>query len=306
MRYYLGIDGGGTKTAYLMADENGTEVAALTQTGCSYREIGMEAVVQLFAEGIAKVAGEAGVRPNQIVCTVIGLPCYGESTKNDTKVVEAIERLFDGRKVIVVNDVKLGWAGSLGMMPGINIVAGTGSMAYGENGRGVSARSGGWSTFFGDEGSCYWLGRRTMELFYKEVDCREPRGKLYRVMMKYLDIQDPVEAIDLLEQNYIPFRDKVAFLQRILLQAANEGDEAAISLYREAAQELFLMIESVANALKLVEKPFVVSYSGGLFHAGRFVLPVLEEKVSKIGGCLKKPAFSPVQGAVLLARKSGI
>lgn len=304
MKYYLGIDGGGTKTAYLLADEERREIAAFAQGGCSYREIGIGKVVSQLAEGMREITRMAGIEPGQVSCTAIGLPCYGESTKNDAILEEEIGKLFPGRNYVLANDVKVGWAGSLELKPGINIVAGTGSIAYGENAGGGSARSGGWSPFFSDEGSCYWLGRRTMELFFKEADGRADRGALYSRMLARLGLEDPVDLVDVLEENYVPFRDQVASLQRILLEAADAGDKAAIRLYEEAAEELFLIVKSTADSLGLDGEPFAVSYSGGLFHAGKYVLPLLKKRVSEIGGYLKEPSLPPVWGAVLLAEQA--
>lgn len=304
MKYYLGIDGGGTKTAYLLTDERDTEVMSFTQSGCSYRELGIDGVVRQISQGMSQLLAAAELSPEVVSGIGLGLPCYGESRENDCLLEQEFARLFAGKKYVLANDVKVGWAGSLGLKPGINIVAGTGSIAYGENAKGESARSGGWSTFFGDEGSCYWLGRRTMELFFKEMDYREPRGSLYSVVMEHFGLTDPVDAIDLWEREYVPCRDQVAALQKLLLRAAEDGDGAAIRLYEEAVKELYLIIRSTASALQLGGESFAVSYSGGLFHAEPFVLPQLKEYVSGLGGYLKKPMFSPVQGAVLLAKKA--
>ena len=303
MKYYLGIDGGGTKTAYLLADETRKEIASITQGGCSYREIGISKVVKQFSEGIATITRMAGIEHGEVSCTAIGLPCYGESTKNDAILEEEIGKLFSGRKYVLANDVKVGWAGSLELRPGINIVAGTGSIAYGENADGRSARSGGWSSFFSDEGSCDWLGRRAMELFFKEADGRTERGTLYPQMLARFGLKNPVELVDVPDQDYVPFRDKAASLQRVLLAAADTGDKAAIRLYETAAEELFLIIRSTAENLGLGGEAFAVSYSGGLFHAGKYVLPLLEKRVSEIGGYLKEPSLPPVWGAVLLAEQ---
>lgn len=303
MKYYLGIDAGGTKTAFLLAGEDGRAAAEAVLGGCSYKEIGTGGVGKLLREGMESVLKQAGISFGQIVCTAVGLPCYGESLQGDQALEAEVRHVFAGGDYLLANDVRVGWAGSLDMQPGIHVVAGTGSIVYGENAQGVSARSGGWSTFFGDEGSCYWLGRRTAELFFKEADGRIARGALHKLVWERLGLERLTDAVDILEAEYAPHRDQVASLQRILLEAARAGDLAAACLYKEAAEELFLMIESTARALDLGGEPFAVSYSGGLFHAGEFVLPVLERKVSGIGGYLKKPSHDPVWGAVQLARK---
>ena len=303
MRYYLGIDGGGTKTAFLLADEEGREAASSVMGGCSYREIGTEGFGRVLREGIEAVLRQAGVSFEQIVRAAVGIPCYGESPAGDEALEKELRRVFAGCDYMAVNDVRVAWAGSLDMQPGIHIVAGTGSIAYGENAAGCCARSGGWSTFFGDEGSCYWLGRRTAELFFKEADGRVPRGALYERMWRRLGLKHLTDAVDILETEYAPCRDKVASLQRILLEAARDGDPAAVRLYGKAAEELSLLVEGTARELHLGEEPFAESYSGGLFHAGAFVLKQLEQNVSHIGGYLREPSHDPVWGAVQLARK---
>ena len=90
-------------------------------------------------------------------------------------------------------------------------------------------------------------------------------------------------------------------MQRILYMAAKAGDISAIELYKEAADELFMLIHSLAYRLGLIGSEFPVSYSGGLFHASEFVIPHLIDKIDAIGARLVKPRYTPVQGAVLLA-----
>lgn len=304
MKYFLGIDGGGTKTAYLLIDKTGNEVFTLETRGCSYKEYGMETVIRELREGMLHCLSQIKETPEALIGVAAGLPCYGESPKNDEKLKQLLTKELEPVPVYLTNDVEVGWAGSLGLEPGINVVAGTGSIAYGKNSRNVSARAGGWSTFFGDEGSCYWLGRRTMELFSKEADKREEEGPLYEIIMKEFQLSDPMNFIDLMEQEYVPYRSKVASLQKLLLKAANAGDLCARELYRQAAAELGKMINAVALQIAGEEEEIKISYSGGLFHAKEYIIPALEPWIKKNRGCLVSPRFMPVQGAVLLAVSS--
>lgn len=302
MKYFLGIDGGGTKTAYRIVDEAGNCMAQETTTGCSYRDLGMKETVQLLKDGALLCIKKAGIKAEDVTAGAAGLPCYGEFKEEDRRLEEAVKEAFPFCPLYITNDVEVGWAGSLSLRPGINIVSGTGSIAFGKNEKGQSARSGGWSPFFGDEGSCYWLGRRTMELFSKQADKRIEKGPLYEIVMTELDLKEPMEFIGYMDTEYIGERSKVASLQRLLLQAAREGDKAAQALYEEAGRELGSMAESILKQLWTGEQ-VLVSYSGGLFHAEEFVLPVLREMVEKQNGCLVPPMFSPVHGAVLMAMK---
>lgn len=300
MKYFLGIDGGGTKTAYLLADETGKVLAQERMAGCSYKEIGIENTARLLKEGAALCVQKAGVKEEQLTAIALGLPCLGEYKEEDAQVIQEIKDLFTFVPIHITNDVEVGWAGSLGLQPGINIVAGTGSIAYGKNKKGEDRRSGGWSVFFGDEGSCHWLGRRTMELFSKEADGRVCKSRLYEILMEEFALVDAMDFIGYMDREYIGDRSKVASLQKFLLQAAREGDVSAQELYREAAEELGIMAGSILRQLWDGEE-VPVSYSGGLFHAKEFVLPVLEKIVQGQNGYLTTPMFSPVEGAVLMA-----
>lgn len=300
MKYFLGIDGGGTKTAFLLSDETGKRIAWKEMTGCSYKELGIQAVSGLLESGTEYCLAEGGIGKDALTAAAIGLPCFGEFPESDNMISQILKEKFAGIPLYLTNDVEAGWAGSLGLRPGINVVAGTGSIAFGKNEAGISARSGGWSEFFGDEGSCYWLGRRTMELFSKEADGRKKKDALYWLVMEEFQLKEAMDFIDLMNRVYVKQRSKVASLQRLLLRAAQQGDKGAIALYHEAAEELGLLVKSIAGRLWNGEKT-AVSYSGGLFHAGEFVLPVFEEIVEECNGVLQTPLFSPVQGAVLLA-----
>lgn len=300
MKYFLGIDGGGTKTAYLLTDETGRCIAQERTEGCSYKEIGIEGMGTLLKMGTDRCLKKENVDKSSICAMAIGLPCFGEVKEADRSIRLMIKEKFPNCPVLITNDVEAGWAGSLGMRPGINIVAGTGSIAFGRNASGHSARCGGWSTFFGDEGSCYWLGRKMMELFSKQADGRMKKGPLYQIVMKDFQLKDDVDFIGVMEKDYIGDRSRVASLQKLLLRAALQGDPGAEALYKEAGEELGMMVKGVMKQLE-AEGTVLVSYSGGLFHAGDFVLPTLQQIVEKKNGILQPPLFSPVQGAVLLA-----
>ena len=124
--------------------------------------------------------------------------------------------------------------------------------------------------------------------------------------MERFALAEPMDAIDIWERDYIPYRERVASLNRLLLEAARAGDADAARIYADAARELGLCARSVATALGLVGQAFQVSYSGGLFHARDYVLPGLTEAIRELGGELIEPIATPVWGAALLARKEAI
>lgn len=299
MQYYIGVDGGGTKTAFAMADENGKMYGELYKAGASYKHAGWDATFGCIEGGVKELLAKVPARKEDVyIC--IGAPNYGESKEFDQKLEEGIGHILKGYHFKIVNDCEVGWAGSLGLKPGINIVAGTGSIGFGKDSYGTIAQAGGWSDFFGDEGSCRWLGVKAIELFSKQADGREERGPLYDVVMEHFHIEEPVDLIDLFETEYQPYREKLAGLQRLLLAAAEREDKKAQECYEKAAAELAMIIKAVYRKLKF-EEACTVSYSGGLFRVGdRILRPLLEElKDYNIKFC--SPLYEPVKGAVLLA-----
>lgn len=303
MKYYCGIDGGGTKTAFLLIDECGAVHAALETAGSSYRTIGEKGVADLYEKAVETCLRMAGADRTSLAGIAAGVPCYGEDRRADETLKEYMAWRFREIPLYLCNDAEVGWAGSLGLRPGINIVAGTGSIAFGRNSRGETARCGGWSTFFGDEGSCFWLGRKTAELFLKQMDGRAGQGRLYEIIMDRFGLKCPEEFIALLEEDYVMDRRKVAELQKYLLLAAQEGDCLAAALYLAAADELGMMLAAAAKRLRIREETLYVSLSGGLLHAARFFMDRFLEWVAKAGGEFVSPEMTPVQGAALLAAR---
>ena len=298
MRYFIGIDGGGTKTAVCAASIDDSSVRYTKTAGSSWREHGVWKVAQNLKEAVDSLMGD---EYSNIAGIAMGLPCHGESAEGDRALEKAIRGAFSDIPLYLTNDVEVGWAGSLALKPGINIVAGTGAIAFGKDIHGKTARSGGWSEFFGDEGSCYWVGRKVMELFSKQSDGRLPKDELYTTVRRELELKDDIGFIDLIHTEYVGYRKQVASLQFLAEKAALAGALSAIALYEEAVNELYLLVDALRNRLDFLAPSWIVSYSGGLFKAKDLVLTQFSRKIEKDGGRLALPCFAPVEGAVLLA-----
>lgn len=304
MNWFIGIDGGGTKTAFAISKKDGTPVHVLIRNGCSYQEIGLENVISLLEEGITSLLEETGITKDECAGCCIGLPCFGENDLMDKEIQLQIENMLAPIPVLIVNDGIVGWAGSLECQEGIHLVSGTGSIAFGCGADSSFARSGGWTEFFSDEGSCYWVGRKAMQLFSKEADGRIPRGALYDIVRKAYNLDGDFEFVEKILDTIAPYRDKVADFQRLALDAAIAGDAAAQDLYRQAALELSQIVSGVKSQLIWSDKPVKVSYYGGLFHAGEYILKPLEDSLLALGCTLQKPLHSATEGALLLAIKN--
>ena len=303
MEYYIGVDGGASKTRFALVGDNGRVLRERVSSGTSYIELGIGPVLETLGEGIDALCEDIDRECVAGVC--FGMPCYGEQPARDAEAAGGIQNAFAPLPVCFKNDVALACAGALALESGIAILAGTGSMAWGRDRHGADKRCGGWPEFFSDEGSGYWLGRRTLEIFSKQADGRLPKGKLYEIVRGHFGIEGDfglesdfglIDKLD--EMGYT--RKNIAALQTLLMEAALAGDECALRLYDEAALELALLAKGLRSRIEL-EPNSPLSYSGGLWGAGDLLLTPFKEAVSGLDMVFTEPALPPVFGAVLLA-----
>lgn len=307
--YYLGVDGGGTKTAFEVVDGDGKILSLVKTETCNYIQIGKDRFGEVIGQGAAAACAQAGIRPEDLAYACVGIPSFGEISRDTPELEQIVRGLFPKGRVECVNDVVVAWAGSLGCKPGINLLAGTGSMGYGRNAAGREARAGGWGYFCGDEGSAYWLGKKFVEYFGKEADGRLPKGAVYSIARKSYDFDADFDFIQIVYENLGLRRNEIAKLQLLLCRAAEQGDPCAVESYRQAAEELGLILSTLIDELGFAPGETIpVSYSGGVFKAGALIMQPLREWMRSKGKNISfaPPKLSPVSGAALYAlRQSG-
>lgn len=295
---YLGVDGGGTKTAFTLVDSSG-EVLAQHLAGSSYYlQVGIENLTELLMEGIAKVCPD----PAALGFAFFGLPAFGEDSRFDPLIAQLPREMLGHDRFTVGNDMVCGWAGSLGGQDGINIVSGTGSIAYGEH-LGKSARAGGWGEIFSDEGSAYWIAIRGLQLFSRMSDGRSPPGPLLDALRDHFALQADLDLCGHV-MGAAGSRDSIAGLSQIVASAANAGDQAAADIFRDAAAELAEIVDAVARQLDFaVDGDIPVSWSGGVFRSGDLVTAPFKAKLASMDARYRfvDPIAEPTLGAALYA-----
>lgn len=302
LKYYIGIDGGGSKTRFLCTDRYGNEVGSSLQDGSYYVQDGVDIVLKRLKAGIAQCCpGDVG---NAAIC--FGMPAYGENIYRDMQVAETVRKALSPAKIRIENDVVVAWAAATAMSPGIVIVGGTGTIGYGRDKYGNCVRCGGWHEFFSDEGSGYWLGRKLLRLFSQQSDGRLQRTVLYNLVRDRLGLKDDFDITELTNTRYSNSRKETAALQSILLEAARLNDPYAMDCYEEATDEMVRIIRTVASSLEYgVGEVIDVSYSGGLFSITDFIRNPLDQKLKKQNLLneirFHSPKLSPCNGAILLA-----
>lgn len=297
--YYLGVDSGGTKAAFLLGDERGKVYARYRSGGCAVLGARKEGVKKKMEEGVLAVCSMAGIDRSEIACMGLGISGYGEGEGTEQETLAACEEVVGPGRAVCQCDTYVGWAGSFLFAPGINVISGTGAVVYGVNGEGKTARSSGWGAGC-DEGSCTWHGHKLVEAFTKQADGRMERTKLYDMFREHFRI-DGEDAHFVLTLNREVVKGRgLPELQRFLKEIYETGDLAARRIYEEGAKELWAGVEAVAKRLGFADG-YPVSYSGGLFKGGECALKPLGELAQKAGARLVAPVFEPDVGALLMA-----
>lgn len=291
--HVIGIDAGGTKTIGLLADDNGQIMTKARGSGANlvvHGELAVEKVLYQVIEDL-----EA---PGPIAAICIGMA--GVDRPEEREIVEGILRRFGMRQAVrIVPDPLIALVAGAPEGVGIVIVAGTGSIAYGVDPQGNTARSGGWGYLLGDEGSAFWLGHAAIRQGIRAVDGRGPATTLFERIAKKLELEIPDGLVKWFYDQELS-RHRVAELAGVVEEAANDGDDAASALLDQAAQHLARAGRSVARQLQF-EDPFPLVQAGGVFRA----CPSLHARLEAI---LDLPQARPVrlegepaQGAVTLA-----
>ncbi|MGL4109717.1 N-acetylglucosamine kinase [Clostridium sp. LP20] len=296
--FYIGVDGGGTKTRFSLMDEEENIVATVEKGTCHFNQVGFDGLENLLNEGLKELLLKANVKQRDVKRGCLGLAGYGKVKSAIPKIEGIVDRVFKGIEVLLFNDVHIAHAGALAGIDGIVIIAGTGSIGYSLK-NGENKRVGGWGYTIGDEGSAYWIGKKAIEYFSKQADGRVAKGRLYDVFREKLELEDDYDLIKYVNEKIKADRGEVARFARICSKAAIDGDINAIDIFNQAGKELSLLINVLAKDFG--DNKVVASYIGGVFNSEELILKPLRENIDK-GIELVEPKYSPEIGACLLAK----
>jgi N-acetylglucosamine kinase-like BadF-type ATPase len=304
---YLGVDGGGTKTRFALIDGDG-QLLAEAQRGTTYHpHVGLDGVRAILADGVADVLHAAGRSTADIAHAFFGLPAYGEDSHATALLQTFPEAILGHRRYTCDNDMVCGWAGSLACADGINIVAGTGSIGYGQR-HGTAARAGGWGEAFSDEGSAYWIAIRGLNAYSRMSDGRLPKGPLHGILNAHFKLDNDLDICAHVYGEKASPRSDLAQLSRQVADAAGAGDAAAIAIFHDAGRELAQICDALRLALHFeAGEPVPVSYSGGAFNAGDLLLAPFGDALHAASSAfeIRLPLHAPDYGAALYAIRLG-
>lgn len=262
----LGVDGGGTKTTAVLAIYQSHAAPRTIGRGTSgpsnARSSGWEKVQQNIADAIGAAFAAAGRTRERVAALCLGMAGAGHESVRDALYQWCAQQELAVRWS-VVHDAQIILRAGAQQGPGIALISGTGSLAYGEMADGRSARAGGWGYLLGDEGSGYAIGLAALRAIAQATDGRGPVTRLAASLLAQLGLHSPWELIPLLHEDR-EARYRIASLAPLVLAAAEDGDPVAQHIQDQAAQQLSGMVTAVARSLALPPHTYHLAFSGGL------------------------------------------
>ncbi len=301
MKYYLGVDGGQSGTTAVIGDESGRILGTGEAGPCNHAAAseGRAKLERAVTESVAAACKQAELDPGAVEFEAA---CFGMSGGPDDK-REILAGMLRTARLIVTTDAAIALAGATETGQGIIVIAGTGSIAYGKNAEGRTARAGGWGYIFGDDGGAFDIVRQALRASLRMEEGWGPLTSLHTAILQATESPDANTA---LHQMYAPEwpRSRTATIAPLVDQAADYGDAVALQIMNDAAAQLAMLAGSVRAQLWRGRSDLDVAYIGGVFESRRILerfrlLVELEDGVRCIA-----PLRGPAEGALWEAIRS--
>jgi N-acetylglucosamine kinase-like BadF-type ATPase len=293
--YYLGIDGGQSSTVALIGDESGRVIGQGHGGPCNHvtGPQGREKFARAVGDCLTQACEEASLDASALEFTSA---CCGFSGGAEDKQGYARE-FIRSRRYKITHDAEIALAGALAGEPGIVVIAGTGSIAFGRNQRGETARAGGWGYIFGDEGSAFDLVRRGLRAALQYEEGWGEATQLYKLL---LSVAGEATANALLHRFYAVPRAEIARYAPLINSAAEQHDQVAQKVVDESATALASYVHGVRSRLFGSLEPIAVALIGGVFQS-EVLSSALSRHIEEFGCHTVRARFSPAAGALIEA-----
>lgn len=301
MGIYLGIDGGGSQTSCAVGDETSL-LGSGSGSGSNVLRVGEAQARKSIAAAIRQACAAANVKPTQITRTCIGVA--GGARPETTEIVRRILSESVSGEIEVVGDMVVAMEAASDGGPGVVVISGTGSIAYGRNASGQTARAGGWGFAISDEGSGHWIGRAAVAAAMRVCD-EGHNGSLLENIMKTWGVITREQMI--VVSNASPPPD-FAGLFPAVLNAVEVGDPRAHDILAQAGAELATLAKIVISRLFTEADCASVAMSGGVFRNSALVRQVFYNRLRLEcpNALVNVNLIDPVKGALDLARRAAL
>jgi N-acetylglucosamine kinase-like BadF-type ATPase len=278
---FLGIDGGGSKTRFLLEDQEKNELAQLETGPSNWISSGPSTARESISRGILSLPS-----PPDVVCG--GFAGAGRPEGLDFYRT-CISSLLPKAKVFIETDAHIAYIGAIGLTPGVLLLVGTGSIAIARKADGTFLRTGGWGPTFGDEGSGFWIGKEAIRVALRAHDTGERSGFVADVA-DGLGLSRITDAPTAWKDGAINVRSVAAIAAGVVSKYPAEPAKAILT---EAAKHLRELVEAARHHAQLPES--CIRSIVGSIGSSDVMQPL-------IGLPFSPPKSGPAQGAILWAR----
>ena len=308
MAYYLGIDGGGTKTTCAVGDDSQLLATAIAGPSNIVR-VGEAQARESLKQSVRQACAAAGITPAEVARTCVG-GSGAAHPEMAAKVGHILSALLS-TPIDVVGDMQIALEAAFDAGAGVIVIAGTGSIAYGRDQQGNTLRAGGWGFAVGDEGSAHWIGRAAVSAVLRAADRRvgawdsprpSPDSSLAAALLKAWDV---ASLPDLARAgNAIPPPNFAALFPAV----AASPDDLATQVLTRAGSELAQLATVVLRRLFAEGHPasVPVAMTGGVFRHAPLVRQVFYNELRALDARaeVNPQVVEPVEGALRLARRA--
>lgn len=303
--FFLGFDGGGTKTECALADASGRVVARATAGPSNPLRTGYTRAWFALSEAADSVLSRHKLRAGDIRGICAGL---GGTRRSGTarRVTTFFEGSYPNARVKVTTDLEIAFEAAFNGGEGMVLIAGTGSAAFGRDAKGRTARAGGRGPWFSDEGSAFDIGRRAVRAVAMAEEHRGPATALSAQIFATLQTRDWNSLTERLAKNP---DDVFPQLFPLVAELADQEDAVALEILSSAAADLAGLAQSVANELGWRDRDFALAKMGGIQGRSIFFDGAIDAELktqlprSHVVSAKLAPADAAVEMAAHLAAK---
>ncbi len=301
MGFSLGFDGGGTKTECVVLDAGGIIIGEGRGGPSNALRCGFDTAFRSLREAADEALKSASLHKHSVSSVCAGLA--GAGRRNVVRrLLVFLAQEFPNALAQVITDYEIALEAAVGAGPGIVLIAGTGSVAYGRNTAGETARAGGYGAWVGDEGSAFEIGRRAVAAVARTRDQAGPITLLTDLIPAALGCGDWDELTQQIMKNP---EEIFPALFPVVAEAAEADDSAAKEILFTSAIGLGNLAMIVARRLGMKDQEFPLVKSGGVFGHSRMLDALLDSVV--VSGALRakvsKLEVSPAVGAARIAAR---
>lgn len=299
----LAVDGGNSKADLALLDRGGRTVAALRRPGFSHQTVGLEEARVRLLDAAATLRRDAGLREGEPLAEVGAFCLAGvDLPSDDVTLGSLLDELALTVRWSLTNDVfAVLRAGTDG--PGVAVVCGAGMNAVGVADDGRAVRYPALGEVSGDlAAGGGWLGMQGLAMAIRGLDGRGNPTRLSHVVPEHFGLRAPLEVTEAIYEGRLSERRLLELAPRVLSTAA-EGDEVALAVVMQLADEVVLTVRATVEKLDLDEAELPVVLGGGLFRATDGLLErAIEDRLRVLvpTANVHVLAHHPVVGAALL------